>query len=373
MSFNWIVMFILFGIVQSVFVLTFFILKDKNKTYTYFICLLTILLILQIESFLVRSGLIKYVLHLFNFSIPLIFLIGPFLHEYVVSHIKKRSFKKRVLHLFPFVFYFSYSFNFFLQSAAYKYNIIANMFHQDWELLPVSQSFHVDPFGIQGYVVVEILTLHLLVYCFLSFFTLLKHKSRLNTRKLNWLIYISTIFTLGGLILFLSQGGIINGIIFFKTPFPHYSPDIFSTIGMYLIMGYFLIYPEFFTIKNKKYHKSVLSSDYKKEKLKKIMDLIENDRLYLNLNFSMKMLSEKSGLSVHHISQIFNEELNSTFFEICNTYRISEAKKRLKSSDDYIKMEQLAYEIGYKSKSTFYTAFKKETSVTPLQYKTSHA
>ena len=74
-------------------------------------------------------------------------------------------------------------------------------------------------------------------------------------------------------------------------------------------------------------------------------------------------------MSSHHLSQILNEELGCTFFELTNSYRIEEAKKRLSESENQYKIEQLAYELGYRSKATFFTAFKKATNLTPQKFR----
>ena len=140
---------------------------------------------------------------------------------------------------------------------------------------------------------------------------------------------------------------------------------------MYLITIYILSKTSFFKSSYKKYHKSSLSSVFKKEKLKFLKSLIENDRLYLLPEFSLNKLSELSGISKHHISQILNEELQVSFFQLTNEYRIGEAKTRLMDEKPQ-KMEQLAYDLGYKSKSTFFNAFKKATDMTPLQFRKKH-
>jgi len=311
-----------------------------------------------------------FIPHLVNTSTPFIFLYGPLIYFYVTKQSGKPIvFKMKMIHLLPFLFYFGYSFNFFLQSAAYKYNAFISDFHPEWEKIPATSISSIDPWNIQGWVVVEILALHILVYCMISFFQIFKHPDS-NQKVKYWLLYITGILTLGSLILFFSQGGVINGKVFFKSPFPHYSADLFSTISMYLIMAYLLGKLEFFKNNTKKYKKSSLSSSYKKEKLEQLQEILNNDRPYLNPDFSLKILSEKSKLSEHHISQILNEELQCNFYELINRYRITEAKRQLNTSK-YLKIEQLAYDLGYKSKSTFFTAFKKETDLTPSKYRES--
>ncbi|WP_431128170.1 helix-turn-helix domain-containing protein [Flagellimonas flava] len=236
----------------------------------------------------------------------------------------------------------------------------------------VKPHFSTDPWNIQGWVVVELLSLHLFIYGCVSIVQIIKYRrndKKVEREKINWLTYVTGILILGSLILFFSQGGKIEGYVFFKSPFPHYSADLFSVFAMYLITLYLLGKTDLFKFPSKKYSKSSLSSFYKREKLNQITTLIETEKLYLNEDFSLKMLSEKSGLSTHNISQILNEELQVGFITLTNSYRIEEAKRRLLGDEFNLKMEQLAYDLGYKSKSTFFSAFKKETNSTPSNYR----
>jgi len=369
MKFDWNVMIILFGIVQGMFILYTIVAKNKIRNYLPLVFWICILLSLLLESFLVRSGIIQYVIHVFKVPTPFIFLLGPLLYEHIVVQIGgKINVKHRVLHYLPCAFYFLYSFNFFLQSYEYKFNIIARDFHMDWVSLPVTQRFLVDPWDINGWIIVEIIVLHLVIYSILGYVKILRDKS--NAAK-KWLLYLNTVMLISALVLFFAQGGVIDGTVFLKSPFPHYSPSIFVTVAIYSMTFYLIINPDLLATKKQKYLKSSLSEDYRREKLLMLTNLIEGEHLYLSQDFSLKFLAERSGLSTHNISQILNEEMEYTFFELVNHYRINEAKKRLSHVEEHIKIDQLAYDLGYKSKSTFYSAFKKDTKLTPSQYRES--
>lgn len=369
---NWIVMVILFGFIQA-FITIYLLFKNgaysQNKFIIWFIA---ILMLFQIESFLLKSELINKVPHLLNFSKSFIFILGPLLLFYTKSKFGETLRKKDLFHFSPFVFYFLYNFNFYIQPKAYKLNIITKLYFNNNDLLPVEKIYLVDPWNIQGWIVVELITLHILLYsvaCLYVLYKIKKEKSSIKSTIETWLLYLISLFAIGGFVLFFSEGGIINDKVFLKTPFSKYSPDIFSTLMIYLIMLYLIIMPK--TIKNKgiKYEKSSLSKEFKKEKLKRIEQIFNQNKVYKSQSFSMKTLSEKSGLTSHHISQILNEEMGCTFFELLNKYRIQDAKKILKQNSGFNKIEQLAFDLGYKSKSTFYKAFKKETGKTPLQYR----
>ncbi len=237
-------------------------------------------------------------------------------------------------------------------------------------LPPVEQPFSIDPWGLQGWVVVEILSIHLIAYGLFTIFTVKGKQDEQRTsgnRFSHWIIFMNGLLILGGMVLFLAEGGVINGWVFFKSPFPQFSSDLFSTFCLYALTFYLLIRPDCLNTTSRKYHKSSLSSIFMKEKLPAIKKIMEDDKLFLDSNFSLDLMAQRSGLSKHHISQIINSELNCNFFDFTNRYRIEEAKRVLQESQE-IKMEQLAYQLGYKSKSSFFNAFKKATNLTPSRY-----
>ena len=57
----------------------------------------------------------------------------------------------------------------------------------------------------------------------------------------------------------------------------------------------------------------------------------------------------------------------SRFFEMVAEYRVSEAKSLLRDHPN-IKVEEIAEQVGYNSKSSFNTAFKKLTGTTPSEF-----
>jgi len=89
---------------------------------------------------------------------------------------------------------------------------------------------------------------------------------------------------------------------------------------------------------------------------------------YQDSSLSLEVLSKKLNVSKHHLSQIINEQSNGNYFDLINEYRINAAKTLLQTS--HLKIIDVAYEVGYNSKSTFYNEFKRRTEKTPSQYKT---
>ncbi|KAB2844021.1 MAG: AraC family transcriptional regulator, partial [Melioribacteraceae bacterium] len=83
---------------------------------------------------------------------------------------------------------------------------------------------------------------------------------------------------------------------------------------------------------------------------------------------TIRELAENLNIHPNHLSQIINEKLGQNFFDFINSYRIKEAEKLLLKNGKKTILE-IAFEVGFNSKSTFNAAFKKHTGVTPTAYK----
>jgi AraC-like DNA-binding protein len=67
---------------------------------------------------------------------------------------------------------------------------------------------------------------------------------------------------------------------------------------------------------------------------------------------------------------VINENLGSNFYNLINKYRINEAQGLILSPEkSKLKLEAIAYDVGFKSKSTFNEAFKRNTGLTPSQFR----
>ncbi|BFM15787.1 hypothetical protein R50073_19700 [Maricurvus nonylphenolicus] len=104
----------------------------------------------------------------------------------------------------------------------------------------------------------------------------------------------------------------------------------------------------------------------------RIMQHMQDEELYLDSELTLPILAEKTGLSTHQVSQVINSQMGQNFFSFVNNYRIQRAKELLTDTEaPSMPVIDLAMEVGFKSKSSFYEAFKKTTGMTPLQYKKS--
>lgn len=96
---------------------------------------------------------------------------------------------------------------------------------------------------------------------------------------------------------------------------------------------------------------------------------MESEKYFLNRFGSLNDLARKVNSSPNYVSQVINENLNTTYLELIAAYRVKEAQLMLHSSDIDLNMEQIAEKVGYNSKSAFYQAFKRLTGMTPIEFR----
>ncbi len=97
---------------------------------------------------------------------------------------------------------------------------------------------------------------------------------------------------------------------------------------------------------------------------------IKMDRLYINPSISLSTAATHFNLSEGYISQLINKHTNTNFSTYINNLRIVEAKRILIDTTykDYT-IVAIALEAGFNSKSVFYSAFKKNTGISPSEYR----
>lgn len=120
----------------------------------------------------------------------------------------------------------------------------------------------------------------------------------------------------------------------------------------------------------KKYSKSNLTWEQTEKYLKILLNFMETEKPYTESNLTIKILSEKVSIPQRSLSQVINEKLNQNFLDFINRYRVEEAKKQLISKDNrHNSILDIAFYVGFNSKSTFNTVFKKYVKMTPSKYK----
>lgn len=119
-----------------------------------------------------------------------------------------------------------------------------------------------------------------------------------------------------------------------------------------------------------KYRRSGLDSETSQIFLDELSGHMRDNKPYLEGDLVLPELAQQLGISANYLSQIINEQLNVNFYDFVNGYRVEEAKRLIRSNlGTKINILNIALDSGFNSKSAFYTAFKKDTSMTPTEYR----
>lgn len=116
-----------------------------------------------------------------------------------------------------------------------------------------------------------------------------------------------------------------------------------------------------------KYQRSALDTEQSNRIADKINDIMRKDKLYLDSSLSLQKLSSYVAISPNYISQTLNETLSTNFFDFINQWRIEAAKPKILANQDTVL--NVALEVGFNARSSFYKAFKQETGKTPSEFR----
>lgn len=373
------------GALQGVLLSLLFFLKSKRRPATLMIGLYVFVFSIGLlENRVAENNDSATGKILLAFIANASYLYGPFLYlfvHYLISGITQFR-KKHFIHFLPFFIFFTVEL--FIILSGYE---IDRDFADTAELIQF-----------------EILVFQLLAYNILAIKKLDRHhKSILDTysaieeKDLRWLrlllFIITGIYVCSFLLSHLGLFGLkVTSSLFIVI-------QIGITISIYLMSYMVLLRPGIFTFSANqsvekepgtedvllstetasakdeepphlsKYKNSGLKPGPAKKYLTELEALMINQKPYKNPELHVHTLSQLLGISKNHLTQILNEELKMNFFEFINMYRIEEAKTLLLNpSYSHLSLTGIAAEAGYKSKTTFFSNFKKITGLTPQEW-----
>ena len=117
-----------------------------------------------------------------------------------------------------------------------------------------------------------------------------------------------------------------------------------------------------------KYDASTLTPERAEEIQQRLMLVMDREKPFLNENLNLSQLASKLAIPRAHLSQVVNTNLECSFPEFLNEYRVREATQLLNDpTKTHLTIEAIGYEAGFRSRSGFHSAFKRITGETPAQ------
>ena len=102
----------------------------------------------------------------------------------------------------------------------------------------------------------------------------------------------------------------------------------------------------------------------------RIRELLENPDVICQQDFTVARLAKLVDSNTTYVSQAINEEFGATFSNVLGSFRIKEACRRMNDRMNFahVTIEAISEGVGFKSRTTFVNAFKREVGLTPSEY-----
>ncbi|HMG73020.1 MAG TPA: helix-turn-helix transcriptional regulator [Pyrinomonadaceae bacterium] len=341
--------------------------KTGRRTANRLLAALTLTISISVSgAVLLTSNYVFAFPHLSRLHQPFVFLAAPLLFLYLreLTARERRFERKDFLHFIPFLLCLIYLLPYFLQSGAAKIQILVSEYVQ-------------PAFGQWYYVRSAVLITQVLVYLVLIAVNIVNYSRSVKLRK----------SPRERAVLFEVRFFVIATAVLWCTVVLRYAiatmPNLLVPLGASLLiyaMGYLKMRrPEPQTngkgeLSVKKYEKSRLTPERSDRYLDKLLNFMRKEKPFTDGDLTIQKLAERLSIPAHHLSQTINEQLGQTFSDFINSYRVEEAKKKLLDPAlKHLSVLGIAEEVGFNSKSSFNSVFKKHTNMTPSEFRNAAA
>ncbi len=356
------------GIVQGLFlILGIFIRTKRNSAIRLFGWALLVQCLVFTDIYLCYTGLMKNVLFLNDSTEVFVLLIAPTLYFFLYSLLKRELFtlKKHWYHfILPLVYGLS-QINYSLSPMEVKLNAYLGAYHRSLGFVEVpgtvNYSYHImkDQFR------------WLLLFSF-TFYLILSarmvaqiwHKKEVSSKNIKVDKYA---FSRNAVLFFLIL------LVFIFLIYINFDDDggdhyiaVFGTVIIFATSFFILSESRFF-------EKSWIADKYETltsgtKQFDDIEELMQED-YYCNSDISLKDVAQNLDVSPNLISKLINSETGMNFNDYINQKRVGVAKARLLDAKySNLTVEAIGNTVGFKSKSAFYTAFKKHVGQSPSAF-----
>jgi AraC-like DNA-binding protein len=101
----------------------------------------------------------------------------------------------------------------------------------------------------------------------------------------------------------------------------------------------------------------------------KILQLMEQERLYLNPELTLSDFAQRLHTHSKLVSSVINEGFHKNFNDFVNDYRVTLFKEKVNDPNlKHLTLLAIAFECGFNSKSTFNRAVKRATGEMPSAF-----
>ena len=347
--------------------------KGGNQTANRLLAALTLTISIVVGgAVLVSTNYVFALPQLSRLHHPFVFLAGPLLFLYIkaLTTGEQPIAKKYFFHFVPFTLCLLYLLPYFFQGRADKLASLYSEFYQEslGEWYYIRSAFFICQFLI--YLIAIITTL-------VKYLRRVRNNDDANERAI---LFKVRFFVIASVILW---AGATLRLIFDDSSYTNLLVPLGASILVYALGYLQMANPERVSeraiaakelLPVKKYEKSSLTAERSQRYLKKLIAFMEAEKPYIDGSLTVQKLAEKLSIPPPHLSQTINEQLGQTFSDFLNCYRVEEAKKKLLDpAFRHFSVLGIAEDVGFNSKSSFNSVFKKHTNTTPSEFRNAVA
>jgi len=362
---------IFLGVFQGYFISLFFLIKKSvnRKANIYLWLFLMSACLLGTELLLNYSGYMAEIIWLDNFTEPINFMLVPAIYLYAKTSIRGKSDRRDTLHFIPFILYLIYQIPYYLQSNEWKLSSFIYSNRPHINAPQITPTLNTDILGLRDNILI-IIGIYFILYAVLIVREILvKYKSftsfilqKQKQPELNVKYPVISYMLMVVVFIFVET--------YFGRDIGDYIIAIYIGITMYILSIHVIRKSMLFANREIAYKDNTISEKEKRRVISKIDNIMIEKRYFVNNRASLSEMSEIIGESKHLVSQIINQELNVNFFGLLAKHRVEEACRILDSEKSQnITIEELSELVGYNSKTSLNTAFKKIKNMTPSAYR----
>ncbi len=360
-----------FGALQGFFLaFVLFIHKLGNRRANRILAFLLLLLSFNVVRYLsveYYNLSISFPLYIGLQTIP--FLYGPLLYLYAeVSFKRNFTSIKYFVHFIPSLLLLLFTLSFLAESISSKMEFIISNYPKNLR--------------IAVYLLFFVRFLHMLFYNMMILKSIknlaqVLKQTRSNLKEISnrWFKYLLKGYTIFLSLMLLYFLLLISGIYYSYGEQIRLVFALIITFFIHAIAFKTLINPEIISeniillLSDDKYKNSHLTIENRNKYQTLLADYMTRSKPYHNSELKLNELAKNLSIQPYNLSQVINEQYKMNFFDFINTYRVDEAKHKLCNSATNETILSIAFSVGFNSKTAFNRAFKKNTQMTPSQFK----
>ncbi len=117
-----------------------------------------------------------------------------------------------------------------------------------------------------------------------------------------------------------------------------------------------------------KYARSALDAPARLRIRRKLADAMNTGGLHRDCRVTLRSLCEALKENPHYVSQVINQDLATSFYDLIKKHRVGDAMTALVAERERTVLE-IALAVGFNSKSAFNAAFRQYAGMTPREYR----